>query len=455
MTKIKRDSIQNDPCIISINTLRERCENFFLENSNLKSTCRVYIDDPYEQSLGSDKNEVVDFILFGNAFKKFFESGNWIGKEIRIWVLSESNKKILESYLENRAEVNVIPRYLLFPVKQSLLPFLVGTEHTFVFAGRLSAQKNIESLLYFIKNYNEKYKVNSILQLYGDFEDTYHEDLGRRFQESYRTKILKLVDTLDISRSVKFHGRVERDTWIKSNITNPVFISLSTFVSEDFGCAVAEAQQIGWPVIVSEYGGHLDIRGENIRKVPVSFICNSHYPLSLQSIVSNKLVDSLEKLPIEKEKLNVEDSVIKHVSLDLIDECRRKMALKLGASLSLIHSDYVGAFADTSQGASFFYKIKCYMKNPQKHISIIAYDFDEKDFSEEQIKSFNLIYSNLNLLEVGVEFISSKNIFYKDTMKIILESEKIYIVRDRLNKEDLDSYLKKTLHISTESIVYE
>ncbi|WP_372654772.1 glycosyltransferase [Halobacteriovorax sp.] len=454
MSKIKRSSIQNDPCISSINLLRQRCESFFLENIQFNSTCRVYIDDPSEKKLGSYNDEIVDFILFGNAFKKFFESGNWIGERVRIWVLSQSNKRIIESYMNGAAKVNVIPRNVLFPLQKKAITFESGKEYNFIFAGRLSAQKNIESLLFFIKNYNETYSTNSKLKLFGDFEDTYHEDLGRRFQDSYQNRINTLIELLGISQNVIFHGKVDRETWSKEDAHRSVFITLSTFISEDFGCAVAEAQQAGWPIILSEFGGHLDVSGNNLIKIPVSFICNSHYPLELNSIVSECMIKKFESFLNQKfcSKENIE---LHELSLNVLDQHRRKYAYKLGANLSLIHSDYIGAFADTPQGGSFFHNIKGYMKPLRPYIVVLMYDLDEEVLSESQIESLHRIFDKIDLLKVDIEYVSSKNLFYKDIMKIILESQSIYIVKDRLNEAELDNYLRNTLQLSSSSIDYE
>ena len=260
---------------------------------------------------------------------------------------------------------------------------------------------------------------------------------------------------LGIADHIKIYGSVDRHEWINTSVANPVFLNLSTFISEDFGCAVAEAQQSGWPMIISEHGGHLDVIGENILKVPSSFICNAHYPERLNEIVSSELVDSLESLVSLNRTAERTDTNIHEVSISLLDECRRKLSLQLGSSLSLIHSDYIGAFSDSVQGASFLYKIKKFMNKTSNVVSLIMYDFDDSLLTDKQYSALSKIYSKLDLVNDDIQFISSKNLFYKDTMKVILSSEKIYIVEDRINRLELERYFSETLHISTESITYE
>ncbi|WP_417335311.1 glycosyltransferase [Halobacteriovorax marinus] len=456
MSKIKRDSIQIDPCELSMSILRERCEYFFENHTEVESSQRVYVEDPNEKSLGKNRNEIVDIILFGNAYKSFFNSGNWIGRDFRIWVLSHSNKKIVDSFFDNEDVANVIPRYSLFPrTKKRENSFICGEDCNFVYAGRISAQKNIESILYFLYYYRDKYSSLSTLSIYGEFEDTYHEDLGRRFQESYENRIKKIVKDLGLEESVTFHGKVEAASWTRVDYENPVFISLSTFISEDYGCAAAEAQEQGWPLLVSDFGGHQDIIGKGVVKVPYNYIGNSHLPIEVISQLSSSLISNLEAISKNEEVLESIDNLNSYsvIDIDKIDEYRRKIVEKIGPDVNLIHSDYVGAFADTVAGSFFFRDIKKCLYDHKENISVIAFDFDE-EFNESQRQSLLELFEKVDMSNCSLNFISSKNLKYKDTLHLLLISKKVLIIKDRLKVIEVKKMLEDKLNIDPSRIFY-
>lgn len=54
----------------------------------------------------------------------------------------------------------------------------------------------------------------------------------------------------------------------KKSPRNPVFISFSKDTREDFNTACAKAQSAGWPCILSDWGGHRDVQGPNVLKLP-------------------------------------------------------------------------------------------------------------------------------------------------------------------------------------------
>ena len=53
--------------------------------------------------------------------------------------------------------------------------------------------------------------------------------------------------------------------WAKSDFgPRPVLVNFSTSPSEDFGVSVAQAQENGMGLVLSEWGAHLDVRGEDV-----------------------------------------------------------------------------------------------------------------------------------------------------------------------------------------------
>jgi glycosyltransferase involved in cell wall biosynthesis len=65
----------------------------------------------------------------------------------------------------------------------------------------------------------------------------------------------------------RFLGDLGLD-WPRKIKGNPVLLNLSTSFQEDFGVSAAQAQQQGWPLMLSDWGGHADIEGAGCLKIP-------------------------------------------------------------------------------------------------------------------------------------------------------------------------------------------
>jgi hypothetical protein len=449
--KIKRNDIHRDACLTSINLLYERVEKFFERNSELNSTNRFYADHNSSIDINVESDEIIDVIFFGDCFKKFFESGNWIFYKCRFWVLSRSNKNILEEVLLARKDsVHIIPRDELFTrIDGAEIDW--SKKLSFVFAGRISAQKNISSMIFFTHHLIGM-GVDCSLDLFGEFEDTFHEDYGRRVHENYREEINTLVKELDLVQKINFHDRVDGDTWCEFDLENPVYLSLSNYICEDFGCSIAQAQERGWPVVISDWGGHRDVEGQNIYKIPSSYIVQSHLCRKVVeefSLFAARYLYKSNPTSFEINSVKVKDDIFQ---IEDVDSSRRNLIRQIGGAALLLNREFLDHFSDTVKGRGFLNRIRTFMSGRQKHICLIAYDFD--DYSQNLSKK---IFENLHhnhIEDFNIHFISSKDVFYKDSLNLLLKSQRVYL--DSFSKSDeIYEYLVTKLHIEKSIIHHE
>ena len=139
-----------------------------------------------------------------------------------------------------------------------LLPIgsVMNKAQDIVFIGRISRQKNLESL---IESMSELIQINSNLKLhiYGKEDFLGWPNMGLKKEESYLKELIELVSQRKLENHIVFHGFVSREeikeTW---SHTAFVFCSPSLHSDENFGMAALMALAIGARVVLSDWGGH-------------------------------------------------------------------------------------------------------------------------------------------------------------------------------------------------------
>lgn len=191
-------------------------------------------------------------------------------KGFRIWVLSSRFRSIVHKLYEIPMEqIGLIPRIALG--KQTAQKAVrQDAPVDFIYAGRLNRDKNLEGARDFIASFPRfRRKKNRFL--------IFSQDLNQ--QKSYE----------DIEKKLRHPGFTlelrNNPRWFSEKFHNPVFISLSHALSEDFGVSSFLAQKKGWPTILSDWGGHADLTGEHCylvekgeRKFSGTLERNSHQP---------------------------------------------------------------------------------------------------------------------------------------------------------------------------------
>lgn len=354
MTKIPRHHPLWDQCNISMEMLWQRCEEYFKKNHpDIEN--RFYSD--YHKGIQGkwQREGILDVITFGDTIKKMFLSGNYPQQEFRFWNISSAFKRLQDELLfEGKSTVNLIPRYELFKNQESK-PIDWNKPVDLIYAGRLSRQKNILSLILFAHELN-KLGLQCKLHIFGEFDDRIHEHLGRQVSRPYKKEVEELIASLEGEWKPQFYGHVEREEWLKGDFSSPIAISLSTFIGEDFGVSLAQAQEKGWPVICSAFGGHLDIEGNQVGVIPSHLIEDSPNSLALKKILSKRAALYFLKSRLQKRECPYQESGLTKISQSDCDSLRRNLAETIGPALPWLSVESLDNFADTPMGGLFLQK---------------------------------------------------------------------------------------------------
>lgn len=304
----------------------------------------VWIPDTYELPSAS-AGQVIDVVFFGDFFRKFLETGSWTPERYRIWCLGQPTKKFLTGlagFDEN--QVSVLPRDFLFLTPESFsLPDSGKDAIEFVYAGRLTASKRILTMIWSVF-YLQQSGINATLSLYGEFfqEEKFCDCPGLN---PYKENVLSLISRLQWKHPPRLLGNVESSDWLKHDpARTPVYYSLSVLPFEDFSVSVAQAQELGWPCVLSNWGAHKEIPGA-VMKLPLQLFqriqetldssekegkmiaayivsksfsvqVNSELPFRIPEIVTLSDFDRLRRMFLKKWGMNFQD-VIRHRTEDL------------------------------------------------------------------------------------------------------------------------------------------
>jgi|GEM_PF-2762908 len=205
---------------------------------------------------------VVDVVLFSDGGACLRQEHLWpSGLQFRLWVLSRYARGLLQEETGLPARlVAILPRAGLFPPRRPSTPFPPPEQGLrLVFSGRTDGRG---------KQFGAACALAAALQ---------EESGGGEFQICGPSLIPGLVQRELARHRWKRKPRVLCDLgvdWIKK-ISPGVLLNLSTFVGEDFGVSVAQAQQEGWPLILSDWGGFRDVRGGNVVKLDPNLLRES------------------------------------------------------------------------------------------------------------------------------------------------------------------------------------
>jgi hypothetical protein len=143
--------------------------------------------------------------------------------------------------------------------------------------------------------------------------------------------------------------------WLRRDFINPVFVSLSTFICEDFGVAAEQARAAGWPCWLSDWGGHREIGGLGVRRIPVSLIGGSHEPEELIDLKARALAARLARGPGGGDTgADLDGDAPETVTAPHLDGWRREALGRLGPEAHRLYRDSIEMFADSSCGRRFF-----------------------------------------------------------------------------------------------------
>ncbi|MCK5882093.1 MAG: glycosyltransferase family 4 protein [Bacteriovoracaceae bacterium] len=128
------------------------------------------------------------------------------------------------------------------------------------YVGRISAQKNLHTLLYalhlLVQDRNLKFKF--VLNIFGG-EDNLGSPNMELYQPGYEKYLKKLVKELSLDKYVKFMGFIDRSRLRREYLNRPhIILSTSLHSDENFGISALRSLSKGCPALLSDWGGHTD-----------------------------------------------------------------------------------------------------------------------------------------------------------------------------------------------------
>ncbi len=306
-----------------------------------------------------DKDNI-QVVVFGGFLERILESGNWPAKNYTFWCLSPRVKDIIVELLNfPEASVNVIPRYDFVEKNRVEKKLDLNSDIQLIYSGRLSSQKNIEMVLAFASILQERIKPDVNLVLLGDWGDQPPKSRGRFKIESYKKSVEDFQAQLKWRNEPRIENSFGPGEWTQVIDSNSLLINFSTYVHEDFGVSIAEAQETGVPMLLSKWGGHCDVVGKNIQWVETTDIG--------ESLTASENVILKAQVAVEKflnGKLQIADSFsvvnsnakIEFLSFEKLGQLRLKSMDQHGYGMSLIAQGWMTLFADTEEGREFFKK---------------------------------------------------------------------------------------------------
>lgn len=425
--KVSPLEINEDLCKTSIDILIEKCTEWFHQKN---------IDGPLwfadsTQAFPDPSEKPVNIVLFGGFLKRYLESGNWSFDSARIWVLSTSVQQVISQLLEiDPSHIGIIPRYELFPKISPSQPIpKIEDATTFVFAGRISNVKNIKMLLETVSALQAENHHPVRLVLIGAYDNQTHYDQGRFDCVSYQNEIESLIQNLPWKIHPVVKSKMASDQWYLEKFVNPIYVNFSTFMCEDFDVSTAQVQSLGWPCIVTDWGGHHEVTGNNVLKVPPSSIAHDHEPDRIRQIKARALAKTLTKLqPTDAipTKSEVTSVLPKPISLETLDNCRRQFLSKYRENISCAYREGLDSFADTPSGKRFFASYRALFAGASEvkpSVCVLVNDLHKSE-NPYLAEAFDVCETLVRVHQSDkLKFISIRDLFAADSMKKISGSD--------------------------------
>jgi glycosyltransferase involved in cell wall biosynthesis len=242
-----------------------------------------YFQEPYHFLVRNfnTKYKYSNLVYTGNFLSELFKTQLFLeNREYGLFCLCSRVRAIMSTFFDIPKEsISVIDRYKLFPMLESEQSFPEhGQSWTMVYAGRICPAKNIDALIRVNSILQMKYNEDVQLYLYGNF-DLDESVYPYTRQTSYKSYIEHLISSLPFKKKPILGGKVATEAWMNQSFINPVYCSFSSSHHEDFGVSAAQANQLGWPMILTNVGAHVDIvnLSTNAMLISLAHMSNHQY----------------------------------------------------------------------------------------------------------------------------------------------------------------------------------
>ena len=263
-------------------------------------------------------SDIVNVCFYGDIYSSFLLVKHWPkNKKYRLYCLSNKMRKAISKIFKiEESSLDVIDRYKIFPRSTQATPFysLSKDPLTFVISSSYGKIKNIDLTINLINRWQREVNNRVMLSICGPRKDY---ELIEKELEKYRWITTPLF--------LKDLGM----NWANESFINPLLINLSTSLFEYFGVSIAQAQVKGWPLIISDWGGHSDVTGSNVLKIPIkNFGLHFDRNLSLEERTQS-LYDYLTTVSVEDENnfshIKYDGTLFEYSDLNFINENYRRV----------------------------------------------------------------------------------------------------------------------------------
>lgn len=285
--------------LTSVNILKERVELWASKNAIDNYIFLESFNLPTKEQL---KNRKIAF-LFGDFIACFAYLNENKTQVEKVYVLCRKAKRMIDNCKEGKdIEVEVIDRYDLFKKAKigNIFPNLMNDKVRLVYAGRITRSKNITI---FLRLANQLQKVNPHIsvQIFGEYDDFLNIDFnGKKMVYSYQTEVEKCINELEWSQPPSITHEISATQWPLLLEKQDLVVNLSTYWMDDFSVAIAQAQEIGIPILCTDIGGLSDVSANNVVKLP-SFLLDSEFVNPSTEVDSIKAQNILEYIKVNKD----------------------------------------------------------------------------------------------------------------------------------------------------------
>jgi glycosyltransferase involved in cell wall biosynthesis len=248
------------------------------------------IDIPYFVSNLETKNVHLLFYVMGDMTieVKRWNELDQVLKGFEVTLLCASNAQVEQVKLFT----NGLGSLCEYPVATTPFSYSPPESINFIYAGRITAQKNINKLLR-VFNEASKIKKNITLSIAGDFHARTYPFYGSAEDENnnYKTEFYNLIK--ESHGLITYHGNLDQEGLYALLNESSHFINISTYMDEDFSIGTAQAMSCGLKLITSQWGGLKDHLPDNSRyKIPVELTSNNLYQPNLKELFRSIILSS-------------------------------------------------------------------------------------------------------------------------------------------------------------------
>lgn len=242
----------------SVLFLQKKCRKIL--RSELGLSLHIPTEPKFEWHLRRELQGTRDVLLLGDALLLLTNSYLWPKTgEFRFWVLSEAHKNLIGEIVGiDEKHISVIPRDLIVErkTKAQALPNF-SKPSTFVISSRIDEDKNIPFTFHLANALQDLFPLLRVV-IFSPSKN--------------KLAVKECIDQFSWKRRPRFLG--DRGFhWHKSvKLAQPFLVNLSTYPMEDFSVSTAQAQELGWPLVLSNWAVFREIHGPSVLKISANDI---------------------------------------------------------------------------------------------------------------------------------------------------------------------------------------